>query len=153
MVHAFEARFHLDRIAVVIAIIAILAALLLPVLSAAKSPGQGIRCLNNGKQLGTLHALHLMDAEGLFPKNNLPGSINVFCSDGHAGAVGLENLWTLQWPPNWLTPSPASGQVRGRITVSKDFLGDGAFISKSIFQTASELFPLDINPVMAKLTA
>jgi len=44
------------------------------------------------------------------PQNILPGSINVFFSDGHAQVVKLEMLWTLQWHPNWITPSPRPGK-------------------------------------------
>jgi hypothetical protein len=44
------------------------------------------------------------------PQGNLPGSANVFFSDGNAEPVRLEMLWTLQWHPNWITPSPRPGK-------------------------------------------
>jgi prepilin-type N-terminal cleavage/methylation domain-containing protein/prepilin-type processing-associated H-X9-DG protein len=44
------------------------------------------------------------------PKNNLPGSMNVFFADGHAQSVKLEMLWALQWHPNWITPLPRPGK-------------------------------------------
>ena len=255
--------FTLIELLVVIAIIAILAALLLPVLAKAKDRARAVQCLNNVRQLGTLHTLHIMDEEGLInydttnfwmsavvqttnqgqgilfcpttpqrsynpgdptigslsqpwyvngwessygynghlyanmgeymdrygidpalqfntegnihfpsqtpvfcesvfvdewpdetdlppedlngltdwpgptglpvgmvrvalrhhgskpgagaladfdPQNILPGSINMFFSDGHAETVKLESLWSFQWHPNWNTPSPRPGK-------------------------------------------
>jgi prepilin-type N-terminal cleavage/methylation domain-containing protein len=64
-VHAFT----LIEMLVVIAIIAILAALLLPVLSKGKQRAQGVSCLNNGKQMMTAITMYAGDYNDFFPPN------------------------------------------------------------------------------------
>jgi type II secretory pathway pseudopilin PulG len=54
---------------VVIAVIAILAALLLPAISAAKNKAQSIACLNSLKQLQTCWLMHLNDNNDRVPPN------------------------------------------------------------------------------------
>jgi hypothetical protein len=61
---------------VVIAIIAILAALLLPVLSQAKERGRVTQCLNNMKQLGVCWFVYIGDYDDRLPHNwSLPSGV------------------------------------------------------------------------------
>ena len=70
--------FTLIELLVVIAIIGILAAMLLPVLSKAKSRAQGAACLSQGKQMMTAMLLYTTENNDFFPPNpddgnTLPG--------------------------------------------------------------------------------
>ena len=61
--------FTLIELLVTIAIIAILAALLFPVLSRAKRTAQGVYCVNNGKQLMVAMHLYAADSADWLPPN------------------------------------------------------------------------------------
>jgi type II secretory pathway pseudopilin PulG len=79
---------------VVIAIIAILAALLLPALARAKKEGQGISCLSNMRQLETAAILYAGDNREYFPEN-----------EGHSGTAPIGISPSL---PDWVAGSFAT---------------------------------------------
>lgn len=59
--------FTLTELLITIAIIAILAALLLPSLHSARMSAQEISCRNNQKQVGLLYSLYTNDSDGILP--------------------------------------------------------------------------------------
>ena len=71
--HASREAFTLLEILVVISIIMILASLLLPTLSSAKSKGKQVACINNLKQLGLGFQMYGADNEGRLPENTPAG--------------------------------------------------------------------------------
>jgi prepilin-type N-terminal cleavage/methylation domain-containing protein/prepilin-type processing-associated H-X9-DG protein len=107
--------FTLVELLVVMAIIAILAALLLPVLGKAKGRAQGVTCLSQGKQMMTAILLYTGDNNEFFPPNpddgnTLPGYN--WCA-GQAGIGGPQefNPDVLEDPARSLLVSYLGGKV------------------------------------------
>ena len=73
--------FSLIELLVVVAIIGILASLLLPALSKAKTKGQQISCLNNLKQLTLCWTMYADDNDGRLAPNKVKGALGEEASD------------------------------------------------------------------------
>jgi prepilin-type N-terminal cleavage/methylation domain-containing protein/prepilin-type processing-associated H-X9-DG protein len=100
--------FTLVELLIVIAVIAILAAILLPTLERAKGRGQRIACANNLKQLQAGWHLYVGDNHGKMPVNDWDGIAGDFAASppgswvvGNAGETSWTNIVRgTQWPYN-----------------------------------------------------
>src|SRR5258708_7468377 len=109
--------FTLIELLVVIAIIAILASLLLPVLSKAKTKAQGIGCLNNTKQLTFAWHLYCGDFNDRVPNNfGVAETYDTVSKGQFENWVNNVMSWDLN-PSNTNTAWVANG-VLGKYTAS-----------------------------------
>lgn len=79
---AEERAFTLVELLVVVAIVAILAALLLPVFAQARESARNISCLSNSRQIGTALMLYVQDWDERYPQEH-PATLNPLVDDSN----------------------------------------------------------------------
>lgn len=90
-----RAGFTLIELLVVIAIIAILAALLTPMVGRALEKGRAAGCINNQRQIGMSMMMFASDHDGWFPLNPAKLTAGTGYSDPYNGGAFLPSQWPL----------------------------------------------------------
>ena len=126
--------FTLIELLIVVAVIAILAALLLPALNKAKEKAVNIQCLNQQKQLGTFFQMYTQEYNGYFPGQLGSGYATCWAYILYQG--GVPEFSSAAKMKNWMCPvvyslakgpgwniSYALADARGRNGVMADGYG------------------------------
>ncbi|MBI4024951.1 MAG: DUF1559 domain-containing protein [Verrucomicrobia bacterium] len=115
--HVPESAFTLIELLVVVAIISILAALLMPSLSAARKKAQQIHCMNNLKQIGTATFLYANDFDDRIPNFGgdagiwyyWPGLLEPFVTGKPLDTTAPTPIsWVFMCPTDKITLNPTS---------------------------------------------
>ena len=106
------AGFSLVELLLAVSVIALLAGLLLPVVSTVRDSARSLRCTNNLRQMGIANASYAQDNRGSLVPIYRTGSTNL----GSAAAPQYGSAWNNQWIDNpefleLLDPRNTSGQL------------------------------------------
>jgi len=113
---ALSRGFTLIEVLVVVAFIAILAAILLPVFHRTRENARAITCQSNLRQLGQAFQMYAADYDGVWPcPGGLYGDLNYWHQSGNGGlepylknaGMGLFSVWVCPtWRMGWESPFP-----------------------------------------------
>ena len=126
--------FTLIELLVVIAIIAILAAMLLPALSAAKLRAQGVYCINNTKQLDLGWYMYAGDNNDKLAPNR----------DGSDVGKSLGNA---AWAGGWLDFTPSSDNTNIELLINHDKWPYAAYVGQYVKSPGAFRCPADRSAV------